>query len=170
MVVPAVLAEAASDPSMCLDWTSGYFSVRKAHREALVRCHGPVRIVCASPEVRVPMNGQLLPHLTRSLFRQTDSSNLRDSRNTFRPPIPILKGCSLKKSGVGVRMKAWPFSSGSARGGHTTRKVHFPPVDLTLWLLTYSFGRHLAPAIRRLTKFHACRVYELRLSVSGQRP
>lgn len=51
-VMPAVLDTAASGADgITLDWTSGYFSVHRQYREALLRSRAPVRIVCASPEV-----------------------------------------------------------------------------------------------------------------------
>lgn len=50
-VIPALLTEAGNDEETRLDWTSGYFSVRKSCRQALINTPGPVRIVCAAPEV-----------------------------------------------------------------------------------------------------------------------
>ena len=52
VVIPKVLATAQNDASPHLNWTSGYFSVRKGCRESLLACKGPVDIVCAAPEVR----------------------------------------------------------------------------------------------------------------------
>ncbi|KAL7010185.1 CDP-diacylglycerol--glycerol-3-phosphate 3-phosphatidyltransferase [Cystobasidiomycetes sp. EMM_F5] len=49
-VIPALLTEAGNDEETRLDWTSGYFSVRKSCRQALINTPGPVRIVCAAPE------------------------------------------------------------------------------------------------------------------------
>lgn len=51
IVVPKLLEEAGKERNFHLDWTSGYFSVRKEYREGLLRSDGPVNIVCASPEV-----------------------------------------------------------------------------------------------------------------------
>lgn len=51
VVVPAILEQIQQDERLRLDWTSGYFGVRKAYKEGLLQTKGPVHIVCASPEV-----------------------------------------------------------------------------------------------------------------------
>ena len=50
LVVPSVLAAASASDKTRIDWTSGYFSLRKQDREALLSSSSDVSIVCASPE------------------------------------------------------------------------------------------------------------------------
>lgn len=66
-VIPAILEQVQNDAALRLDWTSGYFGVRSAYKEGLLKSVGPVRIVCASPQV-----SQFLPFLSSSIH--TNSS------------------------------------------------------------------------------------------------
>jgi CDP-diacylglycerol--glycerol-3-phosphate 3-phosphatidyltransferase len=52
LVVPEVLRAAKESADVQVDWTSGYFSLRKDYRDALLAAKGEVAIVFASPEVR----------------------------------------------------------------------------------------------------------------------
>jgi hypothetical protein len=51
MVIPAILKQVQQRNDTRLDWTSGYFSVRKPYKDGLLEANGPVHVVCASPEV-----------------------------------------------------------------------------------------------------------------------
>lgn len=44
------LATAPGGAETKIDWTSGYFSLRKGYREGVLECKAGIRIVCASPE------------------------------------------------------------------------------------------------------------------------
>ncbi|KAK9899372.1 hypothetical protein P389DRAFT_168340 [Cystobasidium minutum MCA 4210] len=50
IVIPKVLEQVQHDEQLRLDWTSGYFGVRSAYKEGLLKSVGPVHIVCASPQ------------------------------------------------------------------------------------------------------------------------
>jgi CDP-diacylglycerol--glycerol-3-phosphate 3-phosphatidyltransferase len=57
LIVPSIfqtansLATAPGGGETTIDWTSGYFGLRKEYKELVLGCKAKVRIVSASPEV-----------------------------------------------------------------------------------------------------------------------
>ena len=96
-VVPTLLDEAGKDANIHLDWTSGYFSVRKPYREGLLNSNGSLRIVCASPQVGVRRSSKLSLSRANKSDRRTGFISLLASLNTYLQPIPISNICFGRK-------------------------------------------------------------------------
>lgn len=126
VVVPAILQEAASDPGMKIDWTSGYFSLRRPYKDGLLAAKGPVRIVCAAPEVRP----SILRHGNYAHFdfhaRQTDFISLLASRNIFLRHIHFSSGGSTMRCKRRRKRRPLTYTSGRDKAGRITQKVRQP--------------------------------------------